>query len=119
MNFPAMEERWSNPRWQPKFWGGKRMPRKLKKRFRENGFDWKRPECFPQRWLRNTYTYPNLLPYLTVANRYKWGWPDPAWVAWDEWMREHVWEPEFDRWCAEMDALLLSSGPLPWVNTRP
>jgi hypothetical protein len=53
VNFPRMFERLGNACWRPKFFGGKRMPRKLKKRA---GHDvgWLRPECWPERWLRGT-----------------------------------------------------------------
>lgn len=84
------QKRWENPRWQPKVWGGRRISRKLKKRLNRMGFDWfsPRPECFPKRWLPNTYTIPNLLPYLIVAKRYGWSWPQSVVEAWNVYLKQ-------------------------------
>jgi hypothetical protein len=83
-------QRWTNPEWQPKVWGGARIPRKLKKRLQGMGFYWygARPECWPERWLKDTYTIPNLLPSLIRCKRYGWAWPESVVQACNAYLKE-------------------------------
>lgn len=51
MNFPRLMRDWNNPHWAPRFFGGRRLSRVLKKKFKAYGFYWINPGYFPTRWI--------------------------------------------------------------------